>query len=348
MSLQIQYSRISHHALSGVGLTFSIPPGVDFTIINGSASWNGSGTDLADREIGVNTSDNKAYLRIGNNINQLSFVGSTSSSPNLAQTLSIGNNSETYKICTGTGTYIYSSNGGGQLELDNLGMSNRVLLSNDNGGVGNEFILLDGTSPALSMGSYGGSIEITDGNNGIYIKQLSGTISTPANAASPGIFINAKNAIMGQYATNSVVIGGEDIVATEPNTVYTSKLNITGDASPYVWKHNVITSSQSSAGTYYPYTISMNDDEVITIKMIVNAYSASLNTQLSDSVMGSFIKYGGTIQQVGVIYNTTNENFGDGTAASFDTNGSVVRIAITNGGTLTRWVIAYEYIISGT
>lgn len=71
-------SRISHHTITATGASFSIPQQEDFTLTPGlSGSW--TIYDLANEEIGVNEADNKAYIRIGNNINEFQFTGSTTS-----------------------------------------------------------------------------------------------------------------------------------------------------------------------------------------------------------------------------------------------------------------------------
>jgi hypothetical protein len=67
MSLITQYSRISHHTISPSGTTFTVPSQEDFT--STSSPW--SITDLALSEFGVNQSDNKLYVRIGSNINEV-------------------------------------------------------------------------------------------------------------------------------------------------------------------------------------------------------------------------------------------------------------------------------------
>ena len=345
--MQIQYSRISHHALSGAGITFSIPLGEDFTIINGSASWNGSGTDLADREIGINTADNKAYLRIGANLNQIAFFGSTASSQNLAQTLSVGNNTELYNIIAGTGTFIYSANGGGQLELDNNTIADRVLLSNDNGGAGGEYILM--ANDTLSLVSNAGEVQLTNGTNGLWIMNTSTMSKSVGSLPSVGMFINTQDSTLNAGVTNSIIIGGKNCTATEIDTVYTSKLNIFGDATGYNWKHNIVTSSQSTATTSNITTISLSNDQVCTVKTIVNAYCSSPNRHYSATQMASFLKYGGTVYQTGTTDLSAKDGFVDGTTVSLDTDTSVIRLRVTNGSTLvTRWVVAYEYMISGT
>lgn len=79
MALISQFSRISHHtvALSATtsfsGKTFTVPGSEDFTL----GGW--TIYDLALSEIGVDEFRNKAYIRIGNNINEFNFgTGGTS------------------------------------------------------------------------------------------------------------------------------------------------------------------------------------------------------------------------------------------------------------------------------
>lgn len=83
MSIIAQYSRISHHTILD-GLTFSVPSQEDFTI-SGSGSW--TQYDLALSEIGVDEIGNKAFIRVGSTINEIAFVGSTSSPTSLIDTL---------------------------------------------------------------------------------------------------------------------------------------------------------------------------------------------------------------------------------------------------------------------
>lgn len=128
MALITQYSRISHHTIFGLtGSTFSVPATEDFT----SGSW--TIYDLALSEIGVNETDEKAYIRIGNSIKEFNFgagvtgsagatgpvgatgpAGATGSSvtgtQSLSQTLQIGNYAATYSIRMGSGK-IESENG---------------------------------------------------------------------------------------------------------------------------------------------------------------------------------------------------------------------------------------------
>jgi hypothetical protein len=69
-----QYSRISHHTISGsasAGLTFSVPAQEDFT----DGTW--TAFDLALSEIGVNEQDDKVYIRIDDEIKEFAFIGAS-------------------------------------------------------------------------------------------------------------------------------------------------------------------------------------------------------------------------------------------------------------------------------
>jgi hypothetical protein len=69
-----QLSRISHHTISATGSSFSVPTQEDFTVPQGmTGSW--TQYDLALSEIGVLEEENRAFIRIGGNINEFSFGG---------------------------------------------------------------------------------------------------------------------------------------------------------------------------------------------------------------------------------------------------------------------------------
>lgn len=68
-----QYSRLQHHTIFGstyAGATFSIPYQEDFSVL-GVPTFSWTEYDLGLSEIGVNEQDNKVYIRIGDNINQI-------------------------------------------------------------------------------------------------------------------------------------------------------------------------------------------------------------------------------------------------------------------------------------
>jgi len=107
-------SRVSHHTITTVGGTFSIPPSEDFT----DGTWNKNGSELCLSEIGINETDSKAYIRVGSSIKQLIMTGATGYG-NLNETLSLGNDKGSNTIILGTGSNI-SSPAGGYLSLDSL------------------------------------------------------------------------------------------------------------------------------------------------------------------------------------------------------------------------------------
>lgn len=82
MAIITQYSRIAHHTITATGSTFSIPVNEDFT----SGSWTIN--DLALSEIGVNEGDKKAYIRIGDEIKEITGGAGASS---LSEVMNIGN-----------------------------------------------------------------------------------------------------------------------------------------------------------------------------------------------------------------------------------------------------------------
>ena len=113
MSLITQYSRISHHTIFGfTGSTFSVPSSEDFT----DGSW--SIYDLALSEIGVNETDEKAYIRIGNSIKEFNF-GVSNPTQSLADTLGYGNDTGTYSIVLNSTSLIESESSNESIALPN-------------------------------------------------------------------------------------------------------------------------------------------------------------------------------------------------------------------------------------
>lgn len=123
MSIIRDYARIKHHTITTIGATFSIPPQEDFTLgfgLGTTQSW--SPTDLYVSEIGVNETDNKAFIRIGNSINEFSFIGSTSSIPSLDQVLSVGNTTGGSDIVVSAADLIKSPGGTTYLDIVDLNL----------------------------------------------------------------------------------------------------------------------------------------------------------------------------------------------------------------------------------
>ena len=362
MALTPQYSRISHHAISTAGATFHVPVGEDFTIIGGTLSWNVTGIELVDREFGVNTTDNKAYLRIGSNINELLFVGGTGNDQSFAETLAINNNSQTYNVVMGTATYIRSANGGGQIELDGCGSPGSIFLSTDNGAYaetgmflepgGNGAyiysydggITLETNSSGLSMiesGVNAGQLRLTTGwleavGGAIFIKDNTITSVTSSNTSKQVVSISSQNSSFASGVNNSAIIGGSNQLVSTSNTVSINHRQFL-----------FASASNASAETTTLASISMNDGQTITITALVNARCTSPDKNLGMKLTAVFLKYGGTIYQTSTTDDITKDGFGDGTTATIDTNGKNVRIRITNGaGLTTNWHSSYDYLLT--
>lgn len=110
-----QYSRISHHTLSGsASATFSVPASEDFT----DGTWTPN--DLSLSEIGVNEDSKKAYIRINDEIKEFSFnpgiigptgpTGPAGGTQSLEDTLAIGNTSGPNHIYMNDGYGIWNNN----------------------------------------------------------------------------------------------------------------------------------------------------------------------------------------------------------------------------------------------
>ena len=524
MALNPQYSRISHHAITTAGATFSVPPGEDFTVIGGTLSWNVTGTELADREFGLNTTDNKAYLRIGSNINELLFVGGTANDQSFAETLAINNNSQTYDVIMGTATVIKSKNTGGRIALDGSSVAGEVYITTDDGSEATSYLKLSGSGQTAELAGIPGYSYLYLGNNSQWFLMDSGTFNSVKVVVNPNLFnvnlsddasgnggdtikvvnnvnnlmqsdtgdkfgtiISSNNGIIGTASYNTVILGGKDIVANTSNSVYVPDLYIqstksikstngggqieldsTGPGSIYLstdnggyaetgmflepggngayiysydggitletnqsgitliesgtssgqlrvsssWfsvindaifiKDNLTTSvtasntskaatmiasqnssftsainnsvilggnnqrvstsntvsinhrqflfasaSNASAATTTLASISMVDGQTITITAIVNARCTSPDRNLGTKLTAVFLKYGGTIYQTSTTDAITKDGFGDGTTATIDTDGTNVRIRITNASGLTiNWYSSYEYLLT--
>lgn len=154
MSKITQYSRISHHTITGsMSATFSVPAGEDFT----DGTWTVA--DLALSEIGVNEDAEKAYIRTGASIKEINFVGATAGTETLAQTLASGNTSGPNHI----------------IMDDGFGLFNNVLNSfirlNDTPGSEINQKVIDGTGAItdLFQKSDGWNVTSSTGSNTNYI-----------------------------------------------------------------------------------------------------------------------------------------------------------------------------------
>lgn len=238
-------TRFEFHTLTQSGATFSVPLQEDFTIEGTTMSWTIN--DLGLSEIGVNESDNKAYIRIGDSINEFSFSGpgptgatgatGPAATQSWAQTLAVNNNSQTYNVIMGTATTISSVNGGSFIALDYASTPTALWL--DANSTTNDVyielyengILLETNTNDLATASYiqmgPGQIDVVTqgyrfwptvqgfGGNGIYsvaerissTNSVAKTISTIVGCDPLNIGIEVKATIYGRYGYTSSYAG---------------------------------------------------------------------------------------------------------------------------------------------
>lgn len=158
----------------------------------------------------------------------------------LIDVLGSGNESGTYNIIMGTSTTINTSNGSSYLALDNAGVVSDVNLSN-----GTDCNLyLAGDSSIASLYSITQARIESDGNTNIIaganvslgiqgaaeseIEIISNGVSsaTSTNIDKKAVLVGTKNSTINSAVVNSVVLGGQNITATQSNTAYVDKLNI--------------------------------------------------------------------------------------------------------------------------
>lgn len=85
MAIIQQNSRISHHTVTTPTAIFTVPVQEDFT----TGTW--SSLDLCVSEFGVNEADEKLYIRVGNTVKQIQFVGATGGDQGLDDVLATEN-----------------------------------------------------------------------------------------------------------------------------------------------------------------------------------------------------------------------------------------------------------------
>lgn len=388
------YNRNSQQTITTLGGTFSIPPSEDFT----DGTWNSNGSELCLSEIGINETDNKAYVRIGNNINQFSFVGGVNGN-NLSQTLAIGNDSGANNIIMGTGTNIHTSQGTGGLSFDITGPQS-VYLGDDMAATANYLWLRDGsflrlraTNNPMELGAQSSTIGIGDDYDGIVLAPYTGlsthiyyggseilsvtgsgivmqsatvikssngggqidldaygkavSISTDNGALSKAyVYLEDAMLLLG-VPNRNIYLGNNGIQIASPTaSILISSGGYFGvNVNDRTFKFAMTANAAASTTTLA--SISMSDNQTLTIQVVLNAYCASPNRNLGITMMASFLKYGGTIYQTGTTNSIVKDGFGDGSTATIDTDGTNVRIRITNGsGLTTNWAASYDYLLT--
>ena len=171
-------------------------------------------------------------------------IGLVTTSGTLAQVLSNGNSSGTYSLSLGSNTGIKSDVGNSLIKVDN----NIVSLSTDNGNFSKSYIYLTQTTAILAATNSKFYIDGTnvltqyDNNNkqnislnNYYLRLLNKNVLefTSGNTQSSGSrlssLISTDNSKINSGVVNSVVLGGQNIIASQSNSAYAPNLYIKND-----------------------------------------------------------------------------------------------------------------------
>lgn len=174
--------------------------------------------------------------------------------------------------------------------------------------------------------------------------------STPSSSTlndMPGVFIGSQNSTINAGVYNSVVLGGTGLTAISSNTVYVPDLRIqTGKSISFNYSTlTTDTVSTTTIGTFSIATITMVDDQSLSIRGQANGYCAYPNRNMGATFFASFIKYGGTIFQNGTTDIVLKDGYGDGTTPRVWTDGTNIFISIRTFSILTsKFTTSYEIL----
>lgn len=346
--------------------------------------WIGTGTSSIEiAQIGSTTSGNslEQTLSIGNNSGTNNIIMGTATSIKsanfggqidldymssfLALSTDNGTFAESYIILgtnswyTGSATnYLQGIAGNLYLATDGLnnisgnrvsiGGNGTVSISSSTGDI--KLVTDTGKSVEISTGT---SIKSSNGGGQIDLDAYGKAVSISTdNGALSKAYVYLEDAMLLLGGTETT-ISGDDVVVRSGSSFVTSipgSIQLaSGTYSTYVqglqFRKSTITNSSATSSTIA--TIPMVDGETITIEAKVNAVCTYPNRNYGARLMAVFLKYGGTIYQTGTTDIVAKDGFGDGTTTTIDTDGTNVRIRVTNGsGVTTRWVTTYDYLQS--
>lgn len=195
--------------------------------------------------IGYDSTD--GILKQKNDQGAITPIAGSNSAGSLSQTLAKGTSTGTYSIDLGTNCKISSVMGGGQLRLDNgVGGANIVNLSTDSGAFLQSYLFMNSNSitlksvnASLLLNSTSASFQLNTSNimsfnsTGCFINLASkrvlflttGTSSTDSGNKA-GVIISSSTSRLGNGVYNTVILGGDNIIAANANSVYVPNLYI--------------------------------------------------------------------------------------------------------------------------
>jgi hypothetical protein len=235
----------------------------------------------------------------------------------LLQVLQVGNTTGTNSIIMGNGTSILSSNGNSQISLDYTNSQNDIFISNFSGASSSNIRVrpsiieignLIGTTFSNTQFSLN-SLVSNVGTNTVFTRintqqnvfdvtfnrtsLLDGTISLIKGGSTYDsgslnkafVHINTINSTTNNGIQNSVIIGGDGLIANESNTVYVPQLVIkNGD----VIKGSVGNSSIKFTENNDGLIINDSNNSVIGLISSTTSYNSYNGILLVDSLTGSF------------------------------------------------------------
>ena len=171
----------------------------------------------------------------------ITLVGATGVAGPLVDTLAVGNNSGTYSIVMGNNTAIKSAVGTASIKLDN----SFIRLSTDGDSYQESFVTISPTQ--INLSAKGGSSSLLLGDNiqlvykntdnvfltkDLFYVTLNGrkvinfttsTASQPTGSKISGV-ISSEQSYFSNTTTNSVILGGTNIVGSQSNSVYVANI----------------------------------------------------------------------------------------------------------------------------
>ena len=318
--LVTSYSRLSHHTLTTSGLTFSVPLQEDFTL-TGTMSW--TTTDLCLSEIGVNEADQKAFIRIGGTVSEISLGGTSSglfipgSGSGSIQSNFFSNNS--------------SGNGSFTVGVSNTASGSAAsAFGDDTNATGDNSFSIGTLTTATGSNSFSsGTLTTASGNNSFSSGNV--TVASGDSSYSGGKFASASH--YAEWSRSSGVLGQYGIV---------SFYGSTSNATPT----ELFLDNSSLRFTILP-------DSVYSVEVMAVAKDATTGDAKEWTGSGFLIKnIAGTTTAIGAT-TLTNTNSDPGLAGitlvmtANNANDAIQFEATGLGGNTINWFIKMEYTMLG-
>ena len=285
--------------------------------------------------IGYDSTD--GILKQKNDQGVITPIAGSNSAGSLSQTLAKGASTGTYSIYLGANCKIGSGMGGGQLRLDNgVGGTNIVNLSTDSGALVQSYlfmnsnsITLKSVSASLLLNSTSASFQLNTSNimsfnsTGCFINLgnrrvlflTTGTSSTDSGNKA-GVIISSSTSRLGNGVYNTVILGGDNIIGANANSVYVpnlyvknggfikgtsglGKLIFNSDNETYLLSDTnlvgILSANSAVMSTYNGIFISDNIDTITTTTITANTFISTSNTTVDPDLTNVVVIGGDTL-----------------------------------------------------